>query len=101
MEYVLQLPYSLLLEATDTSTPWGLAKQVIEDGNIFAESDGWNYDGSLTNTYNKQPYADIPFYQDDDGNVYEGYDKVKRTSFGKIKIDKQGYCKTTPNPWYW
>ena len=102
LENVLNLPYDLLLNSPpgDISTPWGLAKRAVEDIVEFAESDGWNSDGSLTNTYNKQPYSDIPYYKDDNGNVYESYDTKKQKTGGAVKI-MAGTCKKTPNPWYW
>lgn len=74
MENVLGLPMSLLENSSsgDTSTPWGLAKVVIEEGYDFAESDGWNADGSLRNTFNKSPYSDFD-YTDSDGKSYSRY----------------------------
>lgn len=50
MDNVLKLPMSNVLSEMepDLGTPWGLAKVRVEEMYKFAESDGWNADGSLT-----------------------------------------------------
>lgn len=53
---------SLVLEGdptADLGTPWGLAKKLVDEHTDFAESDGWNADGSLRNQFNKLPYSDF------------------------------------------
>jgi len=48
----------------DITTPWGLARSIVDDAiDIFAK-DGWNADGKLSGKYNLVPYEDwrpIPY----------------------------------------
>jgi len=48
----------------DITTPWGLARSLVDDAiDIFAK-DGWNADGKLSRKYNLVPYEDwrpIPY----------------------------------------
>jgi len=43
----------------DVSTPWGLARTMIDEIHSFIQHDGWNNDGTMPNTtFNKVPYSD-------------------------------------------
>jgi hypothetical protein len=43
---------------SDGSTPWGLARSVVDATSAFFRYDGWNADGSLSRKFNKVPYQD-------------------------------------------
>ena len=49
MDNVLKLPMNYILndEDPDVGTPWGLAKACVDQITKYAESDGWNADGSM------------------------------------------------------
>jgi len=63
MNNVLKLNMSNILDEEDPpiSTPWGLAKSLVDQMAEYAKSDGWNADGSLANNFNKQPFSDFNY----------------------------------------
>lgn len=87
----LGLNYSLIDDPVDLSTPWGHARAIIEDLEVIAEADGWNHDGSLTNTFNKLPYNDFSF-EDVNGDIYTPY-KVDNSFNPEDFIIKKGKRK--------
>jgi len=100
MENVLGLPMRYLDGTADISTPWGLAKKVIDEGVDFARTDGWNADGSLRNTYNRIPYSDFDY--EDSGNNYTAYVlKNNNKKNKKVELDESGNCVVTPSAWWW
>ena len=49
-----------LMELDDgPSTPWGMAKLVVEEMAATVVNDGWNADGKLANEYNTLAYSDF------------------------------------------
>ena len=51
-------------DCTDIATPWGLASIMVEEAKEIFANDGWNSDGTLSSTYNRERYADwrsIPY----------------------------------------
>mmetsp|Transcript_43908 Transcript_43908/g.101496 ORF Transcript_43908/g.101496 Transcript_43908/m.101496 type:complete len:575 (-) Transcript_43908:154-1878(-) len=46
------------IDCTDISTPWGLARSMIDEQTDFFAFDGWNADGSYSREFNKRPYED-------------------------------------------
>lgn len=47
-----------LAECDDLRTPWGLAYACVNDTISWRTRDGWNRDGTLTQTFNAKPYSD-------------------------------------------
>lgn len=45
-------------DCSDISTPWGLGQAIVADAADIFSRDGWNWDGSLSKTYNRIPYED-------------------------------------------
>mmetsp|Transcript_1965 Transcript_1965/g.3054 ORF Transcript_1965/g.3054 Transcript_1965/m.3054 type:complete len:522 (+) Transcript_1965:66-1631(+) len=45
-------------DCSDITTPWGLAKSILEDTKGIFAVDGWNADGSLSSTFNRVPFSD-------------------------------------------
>mmetsp|Transcript_27444 Transcript_27444/g.40295 ORF Transcript_27444/g.40295 Transcript_27444/m.40295 type:complete len:524 (-) Transcript_27444:180-1751(-) len=45
-------------DCTDISTPWGLAKSILEDTKAILAVDGWNANGSLSSSFNRIPFSD-------------------------------------------
>lgn len=98
MENMLGLPVSKLDGNPDPGTPWGLAKATVEESIAFGASDGWNADGSLTNMFNKMPYSDFDFV-DNNGGAYRAYKTRKNRR--SVRYNRFGRCRKTPNPWFW
>ena len=68
------LPAALLDdESPDPSTPWGLARLVVDEMSESVENDGWNADGKLANEYNELPYSDFSVVGDN-GVTYKPYE---------------------------
>lgn len=89
MDNILGLPMSNLDGDPDISTPWGLAKSYVDQMSQFAETDGWNADGSLSNNFNKMPFRDFD---------YEGYSAYKPQE-GNSKNESDNHeCK---KEWSW
>ena len=75
MNNVLKLPVDLIMDPFAIAfdrTPWGLAKTIVDNGELFSQSDGWGFDESLKNTFTKEPYKDFTA-TDADGNSYTPY----------------------------
>ena len=72
MDNVLGLPMSNVFnEPIDITTPWGLAREIIDEMFEFSMTDGWNSDGSLSSTFNKMPFSDFQL-----GEEYSTYKTV-------------------------
>ena len=54
-----------------TCTPWGLAREITDEMVEFSMTDGWNSDGSLSNTFNKMPFSDFEL-----GKEYSTYKTI-------------------------
>jgi hypothetical protein len=92
MDNVLKLPMSkVLVGEPDIGTPWGLAKAVVDQMTDYANSDGWNSDGSLTHEFNKMPFSDFDY------NEYSAYRTTSQTSSSKKQPTRKG-CNSK---WYW
>jgi hypothetical protein len=51
-----------ILESDDgPSTPWGMAKFVVQEMAVTVVNDGWNADGKLANEYNALSYSDFDY----------------------------------------
>eukprot|EP00536_Pseudo-nitzschia_multiseries_P018310 jgi/Psemu1/70504/estExt_Genemark1.C_23710002 len=84
---------NLDIEPVDPSTPWGLAKIVVDEMTASVVEDGWNADGSLSNDYNELPYSDFDLVGEN-GEVYSKY-KVK------AKKKKKKNNNSNSNQWHW
>ncbi len=91
MDNVLGLPSNLLdgHGNPDISTPWGLAKSFVDQMSEYAETDGWNADGSLSSNFNKMPFRDFDYEE------YSAY-KPKENSLKQANSGNQ--CK---KEWFW
>ena len=84
----MRLPMSkVLVGEPDIGTPWGLAKAVVDQMTQYANSDGWNSDGSLTHEFNKMPFSDFDYKE------YSAYTTSQTSS------SKKTTCKNAI--WYW
>jgi len=80
MDNVLKLPMSkVLVGEPDIGTPWGLAKAIVDQMTEYANSDGWNSDGSLTHEFNKMPFSDFDYKE------YSAYTTSQTSSSKKPK----------------
>lgn len=82
------------------STPWGMAKFVVEEMAATVVNDGWNADGMLANEYNTLAYSDFSIIGEN-GVAYDKYEvnhDLKQTGNFKfwpwqplIESDGRGY----------
>jgi len=89
MDNLLKLPMINLDGSPDIGTPWGLAKRIVDQMSDYAESDGWNADGSLNHDFNKMPFSDFNFEE------YSVYDALQASAANKYRSDK---CN---EEWHW